>query len=448
MKRITVEFDRSKIADLPMVILNEIVKSHFKNKQSVMYFRLLNRYSDAYARYYVRSIIGKDTTIRHCVKGIRDVIKEQNTDKLALKIPNSVYEERNRRRALKLTLSKLTKRQLLKYATLDKNDQKQYLESFLGKKQNLYIEKKRGGVDKLKERGSNYFLKLARSLKDPLADKAPLNNHLGDWIGVEIECTIPHDAIANYIGDRDVEHSEECYEYDEDGEMVDFRGDCNCESEATNNDKEALAELFNNEYNLRNVSIKHDGSIDAPSGYFGIELTVFFRRQDKTPLKDLCKALSNIGAKVNRSCGLHIHLDQRDVIKSERRLNQKLDNFRGAVEVMKYLVPKSRRDNSYCKIGVSGRNDDRYYAVNATALNKYKTIEIRLHSGSIDFTKISNWIDLCYGISVSSVLHDCNATTIDELLEYSDCSDSLTSYYLNRFKQLNKNLTQENTEAA
>ena len=66
------------------------------------------------------------------------------------------------------------------------------------------------------------------------------------------------------------------------------------------------------------------------------------------------------------------------------------------------MVPKSRRDNQYCKLDVNSPNSSsRYYAINLQSLNKFNTIEVRLHSGTTDFDKIIHWARLLNGIRLS-----------------------------------------------
>ena len=63
------------------------------------------------------------------------------------------------------------------------------------------------------------------------------------------------------------------------------------------------------------------------------------------------------------------------------------------LHAMRELVPASRRANDFCKFGVS--EGHRYHAVNFTAFAKYQTLEVRLHSGTTDYTKVLAWIRLC-----------------------------------------------------
>ena len=86
--------------------------------------------------------------------------------------------------------------------------------------------------------------------------------------------------------------------------------------------------------------------------------------------------------------------------------------------LLKKLVPSSRLSNSYCITDKSSlRNGSRYYAINTDALKKFKTIEIRLHSGTTDFKKISNWIMLCYAISHCETIKNSDKHNIDSVLK-------------------------------
>jgi hypothetical protein len=445
MKRITVEFDRSEISELPMAVLGKIVHSNFRPRQFEMFERLSRHYGDNHARYYVKSILSKERSIQTYVQRIKKQIDKGRPDVLALKKPNTILDQAIERRTVKLTLSKLTRRQLIKYASLTPIKQVEYLKSFTGKRAEISFRKS----SNIHEKQPGFFLKLAKQLKDPFSSKSPLKNHLGEWIGVEIECSIPVESVIDYLGSsREVEHNDDCY-YEDDNGNFELNGDCDCESESGEGDnKFALGEyLLNNHPELRNYNIKSDGSIRSPSGYFGVEFTVFFTRKDRTPLKNLCKVLSSIGARVNKSCGLHIHLDQRDIINNGAAINRRLKRFKNAVNIMALLVPESRRDNSYCRVAVSTIDGDRYCAVNATAIRKYQTIEIRLHSGTIDFNKINNWIDLNYAISRSEDLNGAEiCTSVDELLERAQVSDRVTMFYLKRYQQLNNVETSDDSD--
>jgi hypothetical protein len=161
------------------------------------------------------------------------------------------------------------------------------------------------------------------------------------------------------------------------------------------------------------VEISDDGSIDAPTieienefydeddpfssttteiSAATMELKVLAKQNELAPvLEKLGKALKEIGAEVNESCGLHVHLDMRnrpvlDCIK-------KLLNVQG---IMLKSVPSHRRNNTYC-LPVSKKYEKnlteigKYHVINTTTLEDLKTIEVRVHEGTVDVKEIQNW---------------------------------------------------------
>ena len=124
-------------------------------------------------------------------------------------------------------------------------------------------------------------------------------------------------------------------------------------------------------------------------------------------LEKVCWVLDLCNAKVNDSCGLHVHIDAaefdlqtwKNLIITYKRLEKVIDNF----------MPQSRRDNRYCQalttisettinrasnIGElrAAFDYDRYHKINLEAYVRHRTVEFRQHGGSINFTKMSAWI--------------------------------------------------------
>lgn len=130
-------------------------------------------------------------------------------------------------------------------------------------------------------------------------------------------------------------------------------------------------------------------------------------------IKKVCLALNRAGAKVNKSCGFHLHLGVQDLtlenfknlFKSHVRVESEFDS----------IVPTSRRsnNNTYCKslttiIGFESRINEansisdlqnifqsRYMKLNFQCYQRYGTVEFRQHSGTITYSKIKNWILIC-----------------------------------------------------
>lgn len=230
------------------------------------------------------------------------------------------------------------------------------------------------GTDRLNNGGQKY-MKMYRELFKVRNDHRPKNVDLGKWIGVEIECFIPYE------------------EYDD---------DTNTGFSNESNFREYVIEQIQNR-KIKYVSVKYDGSISGSGdNCTEVEFTILTKIDDLSNLEKLCQLLRDLGAEVNASCGLHIHLDQRDAMRSERKveLRRRLSRLNQALPLLTSIVPPSRRSSTYCSTNRSKlRNGTRYMAINTEAVHRFGTFEIRLHSGTTDFTKISNWIKLCYAIS-------------------------------------------------
>jgi hypothetical protein len=102
---------------------------------------------------------------------------------------------------------------------------------------------------------------------------------------------------------------------------------------------------------------------------------------------------------------------------------------------LKEFVPESRRNNNdYCALSFSETN--RYRAVNFTAFRKFKTLEIRLHSGTVDYTKIIAWIRL---LELLFVLHGKPKGGAQGIAALSQLplTEYERSYWTKRHQQLN-----------
>ena len=124
------------------------------------------------------------------------------------------------------------------------------------------------------------------------------------------------------------------------------------------------------------------------------EIKAVFPRGSLEPrLYQLTKTLRGLDMKCNKSCGLHVHFDMRSRTSTEvLKIAKRTDKW---IKALAELVPVSRRDQTYCKFGISASGHDRYRAVNFASFHKYKTLEIRLHSATFDYAKILSWIRLC-----------------------------------------------------
>ncbi len=120
-------------------------------------------------------------------------------------------------------------------------------------------------------------------------------------------------------------------------------------------------------------------------------------------------ALDDAGAKINASCGLHVHFDASGLTPDEiRNLVTRYARFESEID---RFMPASRRGdaNHYCKsIRNFARNPafqsaqtldamiraqgSRYFKLNLQSFHLHGTIEFRQHSGTVNAPKALNWI--------------------------------------------------------
>lgn len=197
-----------------------------------------------------------------------------------------------------------------------------------------------------------------------------------------------------------------------------FNRNFGVEIEAYNCTRERLAR----ELNAAGISVQVEGynhtdhadhwklvTDSSLSGNNTFELVspILHGEQGLEELEKVCWVLDLCEAKVNDSCGLHVHMDAaefdlqtwKNLIITYKRLEGVIDGF----------MPRSRRNNRYCKelsriteaaiinaTNITGLRvafqNNRYHKINLEAYARHRTVEFRQHGGSTNFTKMSAWI--------------------------------------------------------
>ena len=194
--------------------------------------------------------------------------------------------------------------------------------------------------------------------------KKPHSFQLENFVGVEIECILK--CSREFLEDKFIEAGLESY-----------------------------------------VKLVSDGSISLDAGFkTEIEVTVMAKEKEiKSIISRVCAVLKSkrVEAIANNSCGLHVHLDMR-----HRNSNESFRNLYYAQDILLGMLPSNRREGNhakqYCQRNMTPDIDkqiakgDRYHVINVESLRKYKTIEVRAHSGTTNEVKINNWIDILTSI--------------------------------------------------
>lgn len=194
------------------------------------------------------------------------------------------------------------------------------------------------------------------------------------------------------------------------------------------------------------ISIGTDGSISVDNNdggdEEGVEIRVCIENSElRGVLPKLLDTLKGMGARVNKSCGLHVHLDQRgnpSVVETFHKLVRSLG-------LLYTLVPKSRRsENQYCyknnhaDFG-KARNESRYRAINASSYDKYNTLEVRLFGGTLEADKIVNWVEILWAIANGKDVLRCpkNFDTATAYWNFSDENIAWAKARQEKFAELN-----------
>ena len=207
-------------------------------------------------------------------------------------------------------------------------------------------------------------------------------------------------------------------------------------------------------------------------------------------MRNFLKELQESSYYVNAKCGLHIHLDGNGYKNLPNKLStiKRLMMFYLAFEdaILSFL-PESRRVNNYCRLLRSAYHIDeikktnniteleslwyresdnekiqkdykqdnkshssRYYGINFHCLLSEGHLEIRYHSGSIDFQKIMEWTNLhCLimdaveqkdvDIIVEKVMTTPTLTAkIDLLADFIGLSQDSKNYFIARAKKFSR----------
>lgn len=161
-------------------------------------------------------------------------------------------------------------------------------------------------------------------------------------------------------------------------------------------------------------SVNRDGCHNDRGGGNELVSPPLLGKEGLEELKLACKVLQEAGAKVDRTCGIHVHHDASGLdVRAIKNIYKLYKKFEHAID---YMMPKSRRDNNnqYCgsvtdneMAGIERAtciNDivhlcwDRYRKVNIQSYPRHGTIEFRQHSGSTDAEKIANWVLITHKI--------------------------------------------------
>lgn len=179
--------------------------------------------------------------------------------------------------------------------------------------------------------------------------------------------------------------------------------------------------------------ITNDGSI---SGGNSVELVspILSGIAGLREVAKVVKLVAALGAKVNKSCGFHVHVDAQDLsaqtmfnvyrryalhesqidtfMVPSRRAS--VNNFCRSTTAFLGQLAEANHDSATCSTIASIMEDERwvngigyiggrYNKVNLCAFLRHGTIEFRHHAGTMNVNKVINWIAFCVNFVEVSV---------------------------------------------
>jgi len=202
-----------------------------------------------------------------------------------------------------------------------------------------------------------------------------------------------------------------------------------------------------------------DGSVNSSgTGTTGLELVSPILRGE-AGLAQAALAVSTLlqaGGRVDRSCGLHVHIGMNNLTGAD--IMKVLDLYSANQSHINTIIARSRQSNHFCQplnlgngvrqnsyqsirqavtssqIKDAARQFGRYSVVNISAYAKYGTIEFRQHQGTLNGEKVASWVKFLLSLIETAVampdaLQDFGS--LNDLMNATNLADE-TKSFLNR----------------
>lgn len=236
------------------------------------------------------------------------------------------------------------------------------------------------------------------SYNDPLQSKAPRHKNK-TYIGIELEFN-PHPTQEHTTG--------------------------------------SIAEVLKKAKVGKYCHVGTDGSCGRTADEGGFEIRVLVTEDDYiNPLTKIMKTLTDMGFGVNERCGTHVHLDMRN-----RDVKRVYNNFFYTQSFMRKLLEKSRKKNKYCKVNTYAdfhqqhELRDRRTGINCESYSEHRSLEIRMHHGTLDPKELLPWIKLLIQIANYEGTLEKKVLTLKQAKEQYKLEESLQKDLQGRLKRL------------
>lgn len=177
-----------------------------------------------------------------------------------------------------------------------------------------------------------------------------------------------------------------------------------------------------------------------------------------------CEILLAAGCRINKSCGLHVHVGAANQeLRFFKNLIKLYATAQGAID--SFLAPSRRGfSNGYCRpiplgpdneirldaastvaevalaIGQTGtssdsaRNYSRYRKLNLQSFWQHGTVEFRHHQGTVDPIKATHWVRLVLRMCLTAAREEKKVGSFDELMAAVGATGSEKNYFEGRIR--------------
>lgn len=248
------------------------------------------------------------------------------------------------------------------------------------------------------------------------------DNHVG--IEIEFQCPVEMPKLAKMFQAAGLNDEVQLKEDGSINEVVDhsyrYCCDCNANESLTccNCDNTSCVSGTNNSFN-------------------GFEVAVLCKEETyRTTIGKVLRVLKDAKCKVDSSCGLHVHIDMRNRDKAIV-----FNNLIVCQPILYSMNPKSRWNGDYCQYLTNKdveRPNDRYSGINNQAIKAHNTIEVRIHAGTLNKSKICNWVKLLLKIANKETKINEPKMYLVGVSDYLRLDERLRKYISDRIDCFNK----------
>jgi hypothetical protein len=216
---------------------------------------------------------------------------------------------------------------------------------------------------------------------------------------------------------------------------------------------QAVAELYNHA-TRGHWKLVTDGSLGMLPGFNAMELVspVLFGENGLQQVQKACDVLTEMGATVNRKCGLHVHVGVTPANNNPDFFKRIVGIYRDHERHLDSVMAPSRRgsNNHFCKSlanysaallhplnsvqQIIQLMSDRYVKLNLQSYWRHRTVEFRHHQGTTDGAKAVMWTRMCLKIVAAAGKDSFTpASDLTSFLDKIEATSDEQAFFLQRF---------------